>query len=229
MNKKDWSSRLQQLKVVIRNPEHIEEARQVILNLHSMLFVSQMSGCSSPTFEDELWEGLTEPVLRKATNSKGRTILYGLWHSSRIEDITMSLLVAGKNQLFEEGNWRKRINSPVSHTGNSLDTREILRLSQKIDIGALQHYRAAVGRQSRAIINGLQQGELKRKIYKQNLQRIIDEQAVDNVPSANWLIDFWGRKDVAGIILMPCLRHQLIHINESMQAKSKGSRMITSP
>jgi len=58
-----------------------------------------------------------------------------------------------------------------------------------------------------------------RAIYKTHLRRILEEHAVDDVPSANWLIDFWSRKDVAGIILMPCLRHQLVHLNESMEAK----------
>ena len=227
MNKKDWGSHLQRLKIIIRNPEHTEEARQAILNLHSMMFVSEMSGSSSATFEDELWEGVTEHILRNATNSKGRTILYGLWHSARIEDITMSLLVAGKPQLFEKENWRKRINSPISHTGNSLNTKEIQSFSQKIKIEPLKQYRMAVGQRSREIISHLQKGELKRKIHQTNLQRIINEQAVDNVPSANWLIDFWGRKDVAGIILMPCLRHQLIHINESMKAREKGLKMAS--
>ena len=62
---------------------------------------------------------------------------------------------------------------------------------------------------------------MKRDVHQANLQRILNEQAVDDVPSANWLIDFWGKKDVAGIILMPCLRHQLVHLNESMEAKRR--------
>jgi len=57
------------------------------------------------------------------------------------------------------------------------------------------------------------------------LQRILDEGAVLNVDGAKWLIDFWGRKNVAGILLMPVTRHNLVHINESMNIKKKCSKI----
>jgi hypothetical protein len=53
------------------------------------------------------------------------------------------------------------------------------------------------------------------------LQRILDEGGVLNVEGANWLIDFWGKKNVAGILLMPITRHQMVHMNESMRLKKK--------
>lgn len=58
------------------------------------------------------------------------------------------------------------------------------------------------------------------------MQRILDEGAVRNVEAANWLIDFWGKKNVAGILLMPITRHHVVHINESMSAKKKGQAGI---
>ena len=36
-----------------------------------------------------------------------------------------------------------------------------------------------------------------------------------------WLLDFWGRKTVAGILLMPITRHQIAHINDCAKLKSK--------
>jgi hypothetical protein len=124
----------------------------------------------------------------------------------------MNLLVADKDQLFETDNWFSRIGSPIRHTGNSLTSNEISKMSSAINIDELKAYRIAVGRNSEEIIQNIGLGALKQKVHKENLQRILDEGAVDDVESANWLIDFWGKKNIAGIILMPCLRHQLVHI-----------------
>lgn len=223
MDKREWSDKLQQLRLIIKKDEFLEESKRLTLELHQMLYVSEMSGINQVTFEDQLWNDINEETVRKAKNNKGRTILYGVWHSTRIEDITMNLLVAGKEQIFERDNWFTRINSPIRHTGNSLNTDEILQMSSQINIEELKAYRIAVGRNTENIIRKLGNGEMKRKVFKENLQQVLDEQAVDNVASANWLIDFWSRKDVAGIILMPCLRHQLVHLNESMEAKNKKS------
>jgi len=221
MDKQQWSDKLQQLRPIIKKDEYLEESKKLILDLHNMLYASAMSGTNQTTFEDQLWNGAGENIIRTSVNKKGRTILYGMWHSARIEDITMNLLVAGTDQLFEKDNWLSRINSPIRHTGNSLNTDEILQMSSQLNIDQLKAYRIAVGRNSETIIRALNTGEMKRKVHKENLQRILDEQAVDNVDSANWLIDFWSRKDVAGIILMPCLRHQLVHLNESMGASKR--------
>ncbi|MCI1683895.1 MAG: DinB family protein [Bacteroides sp.] len=219
MDKQAWGSQLKELRSIIRKEQFINEARALALNLHSMVYSSKISDTNQRTFEDELWENLNEETARKAVNTKGRTVVYGIWHATRIEDITMNLLVTGEGQIFEKGDWAAKTNAPVRHTGNSLDKEEIARFSELINIGELQAYRMAVARNSENIIRNLKPEEMKRGVYQANLQRILDEHAVDDVPSANWLIDFWGKKDVAGIILMPCLRHQLVHLNESMEAK----------
>jgi hypothetical protein len=67
---------------------------------------------------------------------------------------------------------------------------------------------------------------MKRKFEKQTLQRIINEGAVVDVEASNWLIDFWGKKNVSGIILMPVTRHHVVHINESLSAKKRSKTMI---
>lgn len=219
MDKLTWNSKLQRLRSIITNDTSLDEAKNLILKLHAMVYSSEMSGINQGTFEDEIWEKLNEDTARKAINKKGRTVLYGLWHSTHIEDITMNLLVAGKDQLFEKDNWFARIGSPIRHTGNSLTNEEILKMSSIINIDELKAYRIAVGRNSEEIIRNLNSGRIKQKVYIENLQRILDEGAVDNVESANWLINFWGKKNVAGIILMPCLRHQLVHLNESLTVK----------
>lgn len=206
-------------------PDKFDEAIKLCLEQHSMVHLSEMSKKNAVTFEDELWEGLDETTFRTLINVKGRTIAYGLWHSSRIEDITMNILVADETQVINTENWLEKMNSKISDTGNAMTDKEILDFSLIINIQELRKYRIAVGRKTREIIQKFKPLDLKRKMEPKRLQRILDEGAVLNVEGANWLINFWGRKNVAGILLMPVTRHHIVHINESMSAKKKSKSL----
>jgi hypothetical protein len=222
MDLKPWNNEIKLLREIILKPDRIEDSKALALSLHSMVHSSIMSGITKKTFEDEIWEGLYEDTFRTSQNEKGRTIAYGLWHSTRIEDITMNLLVAGDEQVFNKGNWKARINSKIIDTGNALTEDEIMEFSKDINIQGLKNYRIEVGRRTRDIIKNLSVEDMKMKFDKNRLQCILDEGAVLNVEASKWLIDFWGRKNVAGIILMPVTRHHVVHINESLSAKKKS-------
>lgn len=222
MDFKTWNKHLKELREVILKKDKVEESKALAMMLHSMVHSSYVSGIDEKTFEDELLEDLEDETFRTSTNEKRRTIAYGLWHSSRIEDITMNLLVAGDEQVFNSENWKEKINTNIIDTGNALSSEEILEFSKNINIQELKNYRIAVGKKTRTIIGNLTNEDMKRKFDKEKLQRIIDEGAVLDVEASNWLIDFWGRKNVAGIILMPATRHNMVHINESLSAKRKS-------
>jgi len=219
---KSWNDDIKELRKIILKPDKIQESKSLALSLHSMVHLSIMSGVDKKTFEDELWEGLDENTFRTSQNQKGRTIAYGIWHCTRIEDITMNLLVAGDKQIFNRGNWQEKINSNITDTGNAMLEDDIMEFSKNINMEELKNYRIEVGRRTRDIVENLSTEDMKRNFDKHRLQRILDERAVLDVKASNWLIDFWGRKNVAGIILMPMTRHQVIHINESLSAKKKS-------
>jgi hypothetical protein len=216
-----WNENQKALRSFLLDSSNFDQAIKLCLEQHSMVHLSEMSSIKTNTFEDYLWEDLDETALRTSTNEKGRTILYGLWHSARIEDITMNILVAGDEQIINTENWIKRIHSPISTTGNELNPIEILEFSKNININELRNYRIAVGRKSQHIIRNLTFSDLKRKFSKESLSRIMEEKAVSSLPSANWLIDFWSKKNISGILLMPVTRHHIVHINEGFKAKDK--------
>ncbi len=222
MDLKSWNDDIKELRKVILKPDKIQDSKSLALSLHSMVHLSIMSGVDKKTFEDELWEGLDENTFRTSQNQKGRTIAYGIWHCTRIEDITMNLLVAGDKQIFNRENWQEKINSNITDTGNAMTEDDIMEFSKNINMEELKNYRIEVGRRTRDIVENLSTEDMKRNFDKHRLQRILDERAVLDVKASNWLIDFWGRKNVAGIILMPMTRHQVIHINESLSAKKKS-------
>ncbi len=69
-----------------------------------------------------------------------RTIPYGLWHCSRIEDITMNMLVGEKPQVFTEENWKERINTKIIDTGNAMSQQDILDFSKDIHMHELKKF-----------------------------------------------------------------------------------------
>jgi hypothetical protein len=45
----------------------------------------------------------------------------------------------------------------------------------------------------------------------------MDEGAV--VPAAHGIADYWASRNIAGLLLMPATRHNLIHLNEALRLK----------
>lgn len=222
-----WNSQQKLLKSIITKSDEFDEAIKLCLEQHSMVHTSEMSQTNITTFEDELWDGLDEAEFRTMPSEKDEaTIAWCLWHSARIEDITMNILVANDIQVINSDNWLEKMNVRICDTGNIMTNEEIVDFSLSINMEELKNYRKNVAKKTREIIKRFEPSDLKRKMESNRLQRILDEGAVLNVEGANWLIDFWGRKNVAGILLMPVTRHHIVHINESIQLKQKCKKLI---
>jgi hypothetical protein len=54
--------------------------------------------------------------------------------------------------------------------------------------------------------------------------KLLKEKGVLTDKKAVWLIDFWGKKTVEGLLFMPATRHILIHLNESFEAKKRSAK-----
>ncbi len=124
----------------------------------------------------------------------------------------MNILVNGEKQIFNE-DWQTRMNSPIRDTGNALSDNQIIQLSKSLRIQELLEYRNKVGRKSREIIRTLSPDDIRRKIPAQRISRILEEGGTTNHEDSIWLLDFWDKKDIAGILLMPPTRHVMLHLN----------------
>jgi hypothetical protein len=131
----------------------------------------------------------------------------------------MNMLVSGSPQLINQENWFERMKADFRHTGNAMDGSEIEVLSATINIEALRAYRLAVGRRTRQIVQGLGPEELKRKVNSTRLQQVMDEGAV--VKASRGIVDYWSKRDIAGLLLMPATRHNLVHLNEALKLKAR--------
>jgi hypothetical protein len=162
---------------------------------------------------------MTEERIRRVPRNCEHSVAWIIWHIARCEDITMNLLVAGSLQVLNQEGWLERTKSPICHTGNEMNEAEIVDFSTAVDIKALRAYRVAVGRRTREIVNQLGPEDLERKVNPAHLQRIWDEGAV--VEAASYIVDYWGKRDVAGLLLMPASRHHIVHLNEALKLKRR--------
>lgn len=211
-----WNRRFKILQDTWPRPLNFEECVGICLELHAMVHTGEMTGFAFPSFEDELLEGLSEESFRRVYPEE-QSIAWKLWHSGRIEDITMNMLIADGEQEFCVGGWFEKLGITARDTGNAMNESEIEALSRSVDRQAMLAYRKKVGERTREIIQALKPEDLKKKIPQERLQRVLEEGAV--VPEAKGLVDYWGKKTFAGLLLMPATRHLLVHLNEAIRIK----------
>ena len=216
---KDLNSLHKSLRLALTSGADAQHAIDVFLAIHSQLHSSKVSPQTPWSYEDILLEGLEEGYYRQIPPGQEHSIVWILWHLTRVEDLTMNLLVAGRDQVFEQEGWGAKIGSPIKHTGNGTGLEIAQALSAAVDIDALRAYRLAVGTATQEVVQSLSLNDFKRKISPEDIQRILDERGVIE-PGRDVLV-YWSRRDVAGLLLMPPTRHTLVHWNEACKILKK--------
>ncbi|MNJ48088.1 DinB superfamily protein [compost metagenome] len=217
-----WNKNHKELTEIILNPSEHVRVIELFLNHHAWLYSSRMSNASINTLEDFVLESLEESVLRKypvnAPDTKN-SIAWHLWHVARVEDMTMNILVADRQQVLHSGHWLQKMNIRFPHSGNSMSDDDIAELSSVINIDSLLEYRIAVGKQTRQIISSLQPGEFRNKVQDCRIKKLFDENAI--LQEASGIADYWSKKTIAGLVLMPATRHNFLHLNKCARIKVK--------
>jgi hypothetical protein len=220
-----WNEGHKKLTSIILKPQEHKNTIDLFLRQHSLIHSSIMSNQPEVTLEDELFYNLSEVIARMypviAPDTKN-SILWHVWHITRIEDVTMNVLVNNDEQVLHKGDWNRRLKVDDIHTGNGMIEEDVARLSSNIDISALLTYRLEVGRRTREIVTCLEPGEFKGKVDARRIKALRDQGAV--MQGAEWLLEYWGNNSVAGLVLMPATRHIYLHLNKSIRIKGRIQR-----
>lgn len=212
------------LRQILTSKQPHDQAIQAFLDQHAHLHAHKVvagepSAANLWSYEDEILHDLSEDQMRTIPGNHEHSIVWCLWHLARIEDVAMNLLVGGTRQVFWEFEWNKRVNVAYQDTGNEMDARDKVILSHRIDIPALRGYRIAVGKRTRAIVQQLEPHQLKEKVDPVHIQQVKNEGAL--VEAAYGIADYWSKRDIAGLLLMPATRHNLVHLNEANRIKQQ--------
>lgn len=206
-----------ELRSLMMKPDQHASAIELLLNQHAMLHSREIAQTTPWSFEDEVLQDMSVEQIRCIPPGREHSIAWIIWHTTRCEDITMNLLVAGTPQILHSGRWIKETKSTIRHTGNAMDPAEMATFSKAIDVEKLRSYRNAVGRRTREIVQQLQPADLKRKVEPSRMQQVWNEGAV--LEAARGIADYWSKRNVAGLLLMPATRHHLTHWNEALELK----------
>ncbi|HEY9122239.1 MAG TPA: DinB family protein [Brevefilum sp.] len=213
------------LRKMLSENQDIEQIRPLLLQQHARLHSRDLLTGVDWSYQDAVLADLPDDWMRIVPEGEEHSIAWLLWHLTRCEDITMNLLVLETDQVLFSQAWFEKLNCLWRDTGNAMSPEEIFNFSQIINLDALLNYRTAVGQNTQNIINGLTQESLHRKMNADAVQRIFDEGAV--LEEARGIAEYWSKRDVAGLLLMPATRHILTHLNEALKIKKRLKKALS--
>lgn len=219
-NKSEWNQSLKDLKSSLTDRDcSIEILRTLMSDLHGFLHSASISK-SEISLYDELWQKRERTDFTYISELKIYSIAWHIWHMTRIEDITCSHLVMDAGEIFFDQNFKKLLNVPYYHTGNSMVLSDMEIFNKQIVIKQLGNYRTEVGKRTQEVLRTITKEILKEKVSQSSLKKISECGSV--IPEDQSLLDFWGKKKISGIVTMPLTRHLLVHINSAFKLLPKG-------
>ena len=213
---KEWSDQNKRMQQLFKKADTFDQGKAVLFNLRNDLMDTLLS------FREDLKrEDFDAMPYMNADGYHSKNIAYSIWHVFRIEDIVAHTLVKGDEEILFSGNYQSRINSPVITTGNELVKEQISDFTKQLNIDELYSYVADVKKSTEDIIRDLTYGDLKIKVPDERKENLQSLGVVSNDENAVWLIDYWCKKDVRGLIQMPFSRHWIMHIEACQRIKNK--------
>jgi hypothetical protein len=216
----DWTINQNNIKKLLTKEETFNEGIQLLLNNHSKLHDQKVYKNKEITIYDTLWKDLKNETCKIITN-KGTSILWDIWHMTRIEDIVANIIIGDTDEVLTD-EIQKKLNIKIKDTGNSMTKDEIELLNKNINIKALNEYRIKVGKQTSKIIKKLKYSDMKRKAERKQLDKIMKTGGLLEDKNSKWLLDFWGNKNILGLLMLPITSHQTTyHLNGCFSVKEK--------
>ena len=203
--------------------DDIEKIKKTALDFHALVHPAETSGRTGKTIADfiidYMMEGHQNVILPrqsgdvdlKYAGTNAVPLCWHFWHTYRIEDIVSNILIANGKQIFND-EWKKDIGSPITDTGNALEFDEAVSFGKKINAASLRRYMIAVGKNTREIIKSLTLEQVKNKVPEEWVMRILEEGGVTVDFRSVWLLVFWGRLTVGGMVSIPLTDHHMMHL-----------------
>ena len=138
-------------------------------------------------------------------------LVWQFWHTYRIEDLISNILMKNGEQIFNS-EWQRRIGASITDTGNALEFDQAVEFGKSINVAELKEYMIAVGKNTRQIIGNLTLEQIQSMVPEEWVMRILEEGGVTTDFRSVWLLVFWGRLTVGGMILTPITCHHTMHL-----------------
>ena len=213
---KEWSGLNKDMQAQIKKKDTLQLGKKTLFELRNELMDTVLS------FKEDLdRKDFDAMPFINADGYHSKNIAYSIWHIFRIEDIVAHTLIEGDEQIFFAGDYQTKINSPIITTGNELVREQISDFTSRLDLNGLYGYIKDVKESTERIIKDLSYDDLKKKISDIRRNELESLNVVSKDKEAYWLIDYWCKKDIRGLIQMPFSRHWIMHIEACLRIKEK--------
>jgi hypothetical protein len=139
------------LAVFLPNQKTFNKGIKLLLEMHSLLHDKKVYKTAVETFYDNLWEDMKDETCR-VISDKETSILWDIWHITRIEDIVSNIIIGNKETIFNN-EIQAKLNIRTKDTGNAMTHSEIESLNKNINIKELNGYRVKVGKSTQKIMS----------------------------------------------------------------------------
>jgi len=217
---KIWNEKQKSLRNLLLSQKTFDKGIDLLLEMHCLLHNKIVYKTNVETFYDNLWENLKENTCKIISN-KETSILWNIWHITRIEDLIANIVIGNKDEIFNK-EIQKELKINIKDTGNVMSYKKMEIFNKNINIKALKEYRVKVGKTTRKILDELKYSDMKIKVKNEQMEKIFKCGGV--LDTTTWLLDFWGKKNIYGLIMMPITRHQIVHINDCFKIKAKYNK-----
>jgi hypothetical protein len=96
------------LRKLLSVPSLQPQAIGQFIQQHTEVHLIDMSISGNLSIEDEVVIDMNGLQMRELPEGMDHSIAWILWHLARIKDVTMNILVAGKDQIFYHDDWHLR-------------------------------------------------------------------------------------------------------------------------
>lgn len=172
-----------------------------------------------PRSPSEPFAGLTDEQMRVRPGDDLDSLAWIKWHIARMEDIILSTVLTGRDQVFDDA-WKRRLRIMRPDFGIGMTSAEVSELSSQIDVGALRDYHAAVGRRTREIVGGFNARDWEGEIAVASLERAATLGAF-GTRRERYVKAFPGRPRAA-MLSGVALLHPSGHLGEAATVRSAG-------
>ena len=165
---------------------------------------------------DGLFANLSEAQLRGRPQPGVNTIVWLVWHSARIEDLSVNRFLADRPQVLDE--WLDSLRAGRRDVGTGMSDAEVDELSARIDVEALRGYWDAVSDRTLSLVESFRGSDLEAVVPGQRVTSVVRAEGAV-APGAEWLTEFWaGGRTRAWVLAQTALLHPYGHYYEARVA-----------
>lgn len=212
----EWSDKNKTIQKLLGKETTYKEGIDLLIEFRSELFeqITQIvNGYPREAFYQMPFAG--------ADGYHSKTLAYFIWHIFRIEDIVAHTLIQGDEQILFSKGYREKIGCDIITTGNELEGESLKEFSKKLDVDSLYAYAKDVMLSTNEMLQKMDYQQMKSRFGDEDRNRLMESECVSPDENAIWLINYWCKKDVRGLLKMPFSRHWIMHIEAMQRIKNK--------